>query len=194
MSFSDSYYGQAPVSTMRKVVVNSLMTCMALIVYVLLFASFVPSEDWYRIGNGLAIAAGAISAFAMYWGYSTGRMQTQEGASLFKKILMYILLPFMLYGMFWIVIVHALPDLATMAMGDAYQEQASLTRDENHGRRGCTYRVEGDALDRKFLGHVCIAESFYTELPDSPTPLILKGKATWFGFHVTHLARESTSR
>ncbi|KFN41399.1 hypothetical protein N789_05855 [Arenimonas oryziterrae DSM 21050 = YC6267] len=166
---------------------------MALIVYELLFANFVPSEDWYRIGNGLAIAAAVGAAAAMYWGYATGRMRTQEGASLFNKVLMYTLLPFMLYAMFWMIIVHALPDLVTLAVGDPHEEPASLIRDEYHGRRGCRYRVEGEALRRKFLSHVCIGEMFFAELPDRPVALVLKGKATWFGFHVSHVARDTTS-
>jgi len=64
-----------------------IMASMGLSVYGALI-SFVPSAFWLRWGTYLSVTATLLLTTYLYWGFGTGRMKMQEGASKLKKFLL----------------------------------------------------------------------------------------------------------
>ena len=178
MSWKYTYYGDENPSLIRKIIFNSLYLCFLLWGYGW-WADFVPSELWASLGLYIAIALAVISAIALYWGYASGKVAM-------SSILNVILAPLVLLGLYWIVIVHGVADLATLISGSPHSVTTGLHKTHQFSRWSCDNRLEGEALARAVPDHLCISSSAYNSLGDNLT-IRLEGKITFMGFHIQNV-------
>lgn len=92
-----------------ELVVHSIMGLMGFSMYAI-WTDFVPSAAWLDWGFYLSLTATLLVTTYLYWGFGTGRMKMQEGASRLKKAFALLFLPLILFGALWLVLVHALAD------------------------------------------------------------------------------------
>ena len=169
-----------------------IMASMGLSVYGAL-TSFVPSTFWLRWGTYLSVTATLLLTTYLYWGFGTGRMKTQEGASKLKKVLALSFLPIVIFGAIWMVTVHALADFYTLAFGSQNSESVLLVKERGGGRYTCQYRLKGQSLESAIPNHICISDSAYEALPSYPTTFLLDGKISILGFHIGDVYRSLKS-
>ncbi len=151
------------------------------------WTNFVPSDAWRLQSIGVAIVAAGIASLCLYRQSATARAVAAAPRPAWKLTDPVYFVPLLLTGCFWVLFTYTLPDLVTMAIGSAHYETAPLFRQKVTARRGCRYQVGGPALDHTFNGYFCVPPSFYDALPDTPTPLVLIGKQTRFGFRIERI-------
>lgn len=102
------------------------------------------------------------------------------------KTLVILLLPGIVFLIFWISITHGFADIATRVLGKEQTLTAELTKDHHHFRRACDYQLEGYAIENAMPNHVCITEAEYISLPEVGT-YTLQIQETSLGFHISTL-------
>lgn len=186
MSLSEYYYGKENPSPIRKLATHSMMCSLALCAYGW-WADFIPSSDWMHQGFYLSIVSAVVMTVFLYWGYGTGRLEMNRGSSKPNKICALIILPFFIFGFFWLILIHGLADLITLSIGSFHRETVILVKEHSVSRRSCHYRLNGEALNRALPNYICVSGSFYDALPAGSVSITLEGKSTFFGFHIQRI-------
>lgn len=184
MPRSELHYGKE--SPIRKFAIHSMMCSLAICAYGW-WADFIPSSDWMYQGFYLSIASAIVITFFLYWGYGSGRLEMGRSSSKPNKICALLILPFFIFGICWLVLIHGLADLITVSIGTVHRETVILVKEHSISRRSCHYRLNGEALDRALPNYVCVSGSFYDALPTSSVSITLEGKITFFGFHIQQI-------
>jgi len=167
----------------RRIVAYSIAALLCLSAYAM-WTDFVPSVAWLHWGFYLSITSALLMTIYLYWGFGTGRIKMQERDSKTKKIFALLFLPCLVFGVFWLVLVHALADIFTLTIGTQHQESALLLKEYSSSRRSCHYRLTGESLNRAFPSYICLSSSAYNAMPSYPLLATLEGKFTSLGFHV----------
>lgn len=177
------HVGQGNSMPPEEVALFFIMASLGLSVYGA-WTSFVPSAFWLRWGTYLSVTATLLLTTYLYWGFGTGRMKMQEGASKLKKVFALFFLPLLIFGAIWMVTVHALADFYTLAFGSQNSESVLLVKERGGGRYTCRYQLKGQSLEPAFPNHICISDSAYEALSSYPTTFTLDGKISILGFHI----------
>lgn len=154
-----------------------------------MWVDFIPSNAWEHWGAYLSMV-GAVGVFGYQgWGYGTGRMERPKKHSKIVELFGFMMTPFIVYGLFWLLWVKGLATIGTILVGTPHQEVTLLTKNYKYGREGCNYWLTGRVLEHEFNfpDSICISSSFYNNLPQGPVSIILEGKKTVFGFHIQNI-------
>lgn len=166
-----------------EIALYSIMASVGLSLYAI-WTDFIPSTAWFRWGSYLSVTGTLLLTTYLYWGFGTGRMKMQEGVSRLKKAFALLVLPFLIFGAIWMVVVYALADFYTLAFGGQNNESVLLFKERGGGRYSCQYQLKGESLERVFPDHICISSSAYDALPSYPITATLEGKISILGFHI----------
>ncbi len=192
MKLSKLFFGEENPSLSRRITLLSILAVTLLSSYGM-WTDFIPSATWMQWGFYLSTAGTALITVYLYWGYGTGRMEIPKGISKSKKVLFFLLLPFLMLFILWLALVHGVADAVTLAIGNHYQKSALLLKEHTSSRRSCNYRLTGEALDSAFPNYICISSSAYDALPTYPVSTTLEGKITALGFHVQSIYRNDAN-
>ena len=190
MDWHQRWYGDNP-SLHHKFVTNGLVFGALASLYGI-FVNFIASEYWWRFGSYLSFFLTALLSGATYWGMYAGRMKSQAGTTIGKRVLGIVAIPLFLFGMLWMLVVRVIPDAFTRVVGSSVQITAPMRAVHRSSRRICDYKLEGAVLDRAFPGHLCTRQSAFPSFP-SDVSIILQGKETIFGVHIQRYFESSAA-
>ena len=181
MAWHQQWYGDNP-SLHQKFVTNGLVFGALASLYGI-FVNFIASEYWWHFGTYLSVFLAALLSGATYWGMYAGRIKSQAGTTIGRRVLGIVAIPFFLFGMLWMLVVRVIPDAFTRVAGSSVQITAPMRAVHRSSRRTCDYKLEGPVLDRAFPGYLCTRQSAFPSFP-SDVSVILQGKETIFGVHI----------
>lgn len=185
MSWKTVFYGLERPSKQRIIIFNFIFAFFVLWGYGW-WVDFVPSSEWSKLGNNISIALAAILTLIYYWALATRRTHFKAGTSILRKILALLLLPGMLFALFWISITHGIADIATRTLGNDKSLTIELSKNLHHSRKSCDFRLTGHAIERAMPNYICITESQYKLLP-AVGIYTLQIQKTTLGFHIISL-------
>jgi hypothetical protein len=182
MEWRKHWYGENP-SLLHKCVTNGLVL-VSLLCFYAVWVDFVPSELWWRWGSVTAALLSLVVAAVLHRGFQTGQLWRAPDVNGWKRRVVAVLAPVLLFGMFWLPIVRVLPDTAARVFGQYTEVTTSLRAVYSYRSRLCDYRLEGELLSRAFpVDYICISTSDYDALRNSG-PVTLRGRQTPLGMHI----------
>lgn len=181
-TWQNRWYGENR-SFLHKCVTNGLLfgslTC-----YYAVWIDFLPSEFWWRWGTITTVVLALVVTAVLYRGFATGQLRSAPQLGGWRRVVAYSILPFVVFGIFWMIFVRVVPDVAARAAGRPAQVTGAMKAVYSVRRSMCDYRLEGEVLTRALpVDYVCIAESEYPAL-QSETPVTLVGRETLLGMHI----------
>lgn len=108
------------------------------------------------------------------------------GYSLTKKVVLASLLPFFVFGLFWINSAILLPRLFTSFFGTVNIKSDVARKVERRSRKSCDYRLDVKSIESGFF-HYCISESHFNNLPDDEIRVKLRVKQSMVGYIVENI-------
>jgi hypothetical protein len=183
MNLNIILYGTEKRSFNNKLFLNILVVLSLLSLYGV-SADFIPSDDWKHIGLMLSILLSITLTICVYW-----ISLSKEYICLdydYMKIIAYISLPFILFVIIWIGIIHGFADICTRFTGSQHFSLAYLSKEYSPGRRQCDYKLKGPMLENAFPSYYCVSKSNFNKLPIS-TEYRLEGVSGFFGFHIDNI-------
>ena len=108
------------------------------------------------------------------------------GYSLTKKIVLALLLPFFVFGLFWINSAIFLPRLFTSFFGTVNIKSDVARKVERGSRKSCDYRLDVKSIESGFFHH-CISEGHFNNLPDDEIRVKLRIKQSVVGYIVENI-------
>ena len=181
MTWHQRWYGDNP-SLLHKFMTNGLVFGALASLYGY-FINFIASEYWWRFGSCFVIWITILLSGAAYWGIYAGRIKSQPGITMGKKVVGIVALPFFLFGMLWMLIVRVIPDAITFIVGTSTQITVPMRAVHRSSRRTCDYKLEGRIMDRAFPGYMCTRQSAFSSFP-SDVRITLQGTSTVLGMHI----------
>jgi hypothetical protein len=187
MEWRVGMYGSLNPSRARRVVTDAVLASVLFATYGI-WTEFVPSEPVATAGGYLAAALSLSAGLFISHGFATGRFQWFRRPGLPGRLFCYAFFTVFVYCVSWPVLVRAAPDVLTRIFG-AHQSKSMILEFHDHSRwrhgsrGGCRYRLQGEEL--AFPGYVCVP---YDAGPFAPRgEVILSGKATFLGLHVSRM-------
>lgn len=147
------------------------------------WADFVPSPEWSDLGFNLAIISTVIFITAYCISLALGLIQLKGTISFPFKVLSLIIVPALIFLMFWLSIVHGAGNIATETLGLEGVLTASFSKSHENNRRNCDYQLHSYAIESAMPNHICISGATYSTLPEIGE-YQLKVKNSFFGFHI----------
>ena len=182
VTWQERWYGDNT-SLLHKCVTNGLVFGSLTCVYAV-WIDFLPSELWWRWGTISTLVLALVATAVMYRGLATGQLRSAQQLVWWKRVVAYSTLPFVVFGIFWLVFVRVVPDVAARVAGRPAQVTGAMKAVYSQRRSMCDYRLEGDVLNRAVpVDYLCIAQSEYAAL-QSETPVTLVGRETLLGMHI----------
>jgi len=188
VSWTDKLYGSEKPTLVRAFIFSIFYVSIILWLYGW-WADFIPSSKWKNSGIYLSVFLSAIYCPALYFLAATQKPMIKIFKSYIGRILQFCFIAIVMTFIFWGVIVHGAAGLLTQAVGKPITIKAELWKTSIASRRGCDFRLEGDAIQRAMPSYICITESFYSELPTHQA-FKLEGKRSYLGFHIKKIDTE----
>ena len=150
--------------------------------------NFFPSERWLSIGQYVAIILASVSTAAYWWGVLQGKIDLNKAdysllfrARFGKFVLLVLLLPGLLYSMYWISFILGVGKIYTKFAGDTVIREVRVS-DKIPSRYG-DY-IESEDLGTGLFVGMRVQGAHYDVL-DVGSILIIEGKETPIGFYAT---------
>ena len=175
------WYGNETPTTLRQVVVNGFMASMLLVWYACGYAVFLPSDGWSIWGIGIAMVLALTFSVWWYWRLITGRQAFAPGTRRAGKVSAVLLLPFMIYGYFWITLARGIPDLITWVAGQPTRVRALLT-DAAVDEGVC--KLRGPLFAGRFPDSYVSVKRVFCDMLGTGSEVVLEGRRTVFGLRV----------
>jgi hypothetical protein len=192
MSWNLLYYGSLYPSKTRRIAVNALTVCAVLCVYGL-WTDFVPAATWSRVGLGLALILSGGLSLCICHGYMSGRIPYGPTATTqLRRGLVLSMIPAVVFGLTWVVIVRSIPDLLTRWREPSEVVTVMLRKGKSYSRRTCDNKITGEYLGF-FPGHVCVSDSTFHSLPQEG-PMTIRGSSSVLGVHVQSITPASANK
>jgi hypothetical protein len=159
---------------------------LILISPVALWIDFVPSEGWLRWGTYLAATLAV--AFCVYFvrGVRSGAVKLFWPQPRRKLLVVFAVIPFMLFGLIWLLVARVAPDAYSRIAGAEVRIVTQMHAEYRTRRRGCDYRLKGEILERAIVSrYLCVSPSF-TSFPSEPW-VVLTGRETRVGLHISNV-------
>jgi hypothetical protein len=131
MKLDTILYGTKYRSFNNKYILNILVALSLLSLYGVL-ADFVQSDDWKYIGFIVSILLSIAITICVYW-ISLGKEYSCFDID-YMKIIAYISLPFILFVIIWIGLIHGFADIYTRFTGANHFSLAYLNKEYSPGR------------------------------------------------------------
>lgn len=177
-------YGSMTPSRARRTTMNGLTAAALLAVYGA-WTEFVPSEFGTDLGGYLSGAVAVLLSLFVWHGFWTGRILWGRKPSRWvARFLCMAAIPFLIFGVSWLVTARAIPDLVTQGFGTDTTRIMHLQTSYSSHRRGCDHQLHGDEFP--FPGYICIRESEFSHFAPSGEVTII-GKSTILGMHVSQV-------
>ena len=163
-------------AAMRWIVISTLIAAYGA------STEFVPAALTADIGDYLSGAVTLLVSGFVWHGYWTGRIPWGvRPRSWVARLLSMAFVPMFIFGVSWLVVVRAIPDLATRTFGTEASKAMHAEASYRSRRRSCDHQLRSDAIP--FPGYICISPSEFSRLAPGGEVNII-GKTTILGIHV----------
>jgi len=182
MEWRMEIYGNLNPSRAHRISLNALLGSALLCAYGML-TDFVPAPLVANVGTYVAVAVSLLLSFFIWRGYATGRIPWHKRPRLIARLLCYAVIPLGIYCFAWMIVVRAAPDIATRIFGTQASQVMILEASYRSRRKACDHQLRSPELG--FPGHLCVSANEFNFAPRGA--VVLSGKATMLGMHVTHI-------
>lgn len=188
MSWKYNVFGDESPSRTRVVVMSGAFLLLGLSLYGY-WAEFVPSPEWSNAGLiatiVIAVALGILNSWAMF----TDRISNPFLDTHWKMALGSLIAPVFFGLIVWLVLIHAVGDLATLVAGKETTVFSKLYKDTERATRACVFRVKGEFSDNAYPAYLCMEKGNYFKADDTFEAQI-EGKQSMLGFHVAAISQK----
>lgn len=188
MSWSEKFYGCEKPTLIRTFIFSIFYISIILWLYGW-WTDFIPSSTWENFGLYVSAFLSAIYCPALYFLAVNQKPMIKIFKSYIGRIFQFCFIAIVMTFIFWGVVVHGAASLLTQAVGKSITIEAELWKTSIASRRGCDFRLEGDAIRGAMPSYICISENLYSELP-AQQKFKLEGKISYLGFHIKRISTE----
>ena len=177
-------FGPRELTLFSVFIVCWMLICSILVIYSLPM-NFFPSDRWFEIGQYIALVLGSVTTAAYWWGVLNGKIDINRSKSRFvrsrfgKFVLLFLFLPVLLCGVYWLSFVLAAGRLYTQLTGEAVFYELRVSDKSFSARHG--HCLETEDLRMGPFQEICVSEEDYDAL-EIGSVIIIVGKESALGF------------